>query len=1046
MPSNYQAITEHNEDQLGKDTASRKTQVSMYSDPTHFVYEILQNADDYDATEVLFKLSKDNIVIEHNGVPFEEENVKAITYFGKSTSREDLVKTGRFGIGFKSVFAFTATPIIISKAEHFQIYGLYRVKGYPYPEGFPRSRTRIILPFNHESKQPNFVEKLMSKKEAYQHISKCLTKLDMNTLLFTRNIKEIRWKIGAQDDRCYSREDEIDDNERLTTIKDKDGKNEKTYLVFSKIPVWKNEEHKAVEIAFAVDKQHQLLPIDNNFLHALFPTRENTGLRFMLNGPYRTNPPRETISETDAFNLHLMKVTCRLMKELLPKLRDRKYLTVQFLSILPNEGDTLLDFYIPLRNTIINEFQNKRLTPTREKNKHATASRLYRDENEGELSALIKDKDLAILLKKKRSQPLWVANLPPRKRNERGQFVQDANAHRRNERIDDFLTMLNISKWSIYDFIEILENQPNLATKWLKKKSNTDHQELYDFLSDKADLCSDLRIVRCSDGKYRIGEECHFPIDDVEYEHQEGDTQEEHFHYVAKEVYLSGRSKNQQKKAREFLEDVGVCEVDEAERIKLILKQRYTQNAVARLEGKQHIEDMERFIAFVEDDPDKADMFEDSCIFKTSNGYLKASEIFLGAPYFNTGLAAYYDVGNVEFSFRFPLAYGGFPIDMERLGKFAEAVGAMTKLEAILDQNMHHFEGHPEWEHLGQGSGNWTEHGVDQDYTILEFHVLLDNPSIAKSKLIWQTMCSLPERELKAQFRWHARDYTRTANSSLVHELRNSKWVPQKDANSKISFVRPCNALIKCLPKGFTYETGQKWLDAVEFGKEVEQKRLENNLKRAEQRERNQRAKEMGFDSANEANTMAEIANTLKEQGKSLDELHNKLTAGKRRKERILIELEDAPEKEYEQRLRSVRSTTGTIDRRTHLRARYTTDDNNMECQMCRQDMPFKKRHSNKDYFEAVEALKKDHFPKEHEAQHLALCPNCAAKYKEVVKRDTKTREALYKLLKDSNESEIRLKSNGQTIRIWFEEKHWYDLKAVLHYYENPQDSEESTE
>ena len=430
MPSDYKAITGYNEDQLGKDTSSRKTQVSMYSDPTHFVYEILQNADDYGATEVLFKLSKDKIMIEHNGEPFTEENVRAITYFGESTSREDLLKTGRFGIGFKSVFTFTATPVIISGSEHFQIYRLYRIKEYLYPEGFPRSRTRIILPFNHESKQPNFVEKLMSKKEAYQHISKCLTKLDMNTLLFTRNIKEIRWKIGAQDDRCYSREDEIDDNARLTTIKDKDGKNEKTYLVFSKIPVWKNEEHKAVEIAFAVDKQHQLLPIDNNFLHVLFPTRENTGLRFMLNGPYRTNPPRETISETNAFNLHLMKMTCRLMKELLPKLRDRKYLTVQFLSILPNEGDTLFDFYIPLRNTIINEFQNKRLTPTREKNKHATASRLYRDENEGELSALIKDKDLAILLEKKRSQPLWVANLPPRRRNEKGQFVQDENVRR----------------------------------------------------------------------------------------------------------------------------------------------------------------------------------------------------------------------------------------------------------------------------------------------------------------------------------------------------------------------------------------------------------------------------------------------------------------------------------------------------------------------------------------------------------------------------------------------------------------------------------------
>ena len=62
--------------------------------------------------------------------------LKRLRTLAKGTSREDLVKTGRFGIGFKSVFAFTATPIIISWPEHFQIYGLYRVREYPYPEGF----------------------------------------------------------------------------------------------------------------------------------------------------------------------------------------------------------------------------------------------------------------------------------------------------------------------------------------------------------------------------------------------------------------------------------------------------------------------------------------------------------------------------------------------------------------------------------------------------------------------------------------------------------------------------------------------------------------------------------------------------------------------------------------------------------------------------------------------------------------------------------------------------------------------------------------------
>jgi len=76
--SNYLEISKHNEEQSGRDLATRKSQVAMYSDFSHFVFEILQNADDYCATEISFALFHDRLVIEHNGIPFKEENVRAI--------------------------------------------------------------------------------------------------------------------------------------------------------------------------------------------------------------------------------------------------------------------------------------------------------------------------------------------------------------------------------------------------------------------------------------------------------------------------------------------------------------------------------------------------------------------------------------------------------------------------------------------------------------------------------------------------------------------------------------------------------------------------------------------------------------------------------------------------------------------------------------------------------------------------------------------------------------------------------------------------------
>ena len=1050
MPSHYKAITEHNEEQLGKDTSSRKTQVSMYSDPTHFVYEILQNADDYEATEVLFKLSEDDIMIEHNGVPFKEENVRAITYFGKSTSREALVKTGRFGIGFKSVFAFTATPIIISGSEHFQIYGLYRVREHPYPDGFSRSRTRIILPFDHESEQPDYVEELMSKEEAYRQISKCLIDLDMNTLLFTRNIREIRWEIDNQSE-CYSREDEVDDNARLTTIKN--SKNENTCLVFQKTPTWENKKHKPVEIVFAVDAQSQLTPIHDEFLHVLFPTTQKTDLRFILNGPYRTNPARETISYTDAFNRHLMEVTCELMKELLPKLRNRKLLTLQSLSILPNKEDTLIDFYTPLLNIVISEFRNEKLTPTK-RGDHAAASGLYRLNTE--LSDLLSDEDLATLLGKDRSLSLKIDEIS-QQRDERGRFVQDPNA----QFIDDFLNTLRIPDWNMTELVSKLLAQPEMVVDWFRTKTVEWHQTfyalLYDFLrlrwtgsslyspeSNLKNKLSDLSIIPCSDDIYRAGDKCFFPSDDVE--------RDERFPRILKGFYSSGKDNDQMLKALGFLRAIGVRPVDEAVEIETILKQRYKNPYTGSFQ--LHLKDIKRFIALVEDQPDNVSLFQGYCIFKTHDGgcYHNVSMIFLDAPFLDTGLNACYQndkywefIEEEGLNPHFSLDYEESDIDLKKLGKFAEKLGAKTKLTVDLQSAL---GDHPESTDFADssdesGNFNFTDTGISEDYRIHEFQILLDDPTITKSELIWQSMLAVPSHYLKAKFRWNQKQKTIIKGSSLVYDLKDRKWVPQQNRSS-VSYVTPRNALRDLLPakgfswpKGYPDDAGEDWLKAIEFGKIVDKQKEENA-------QQNQKAKEFGFDSVDEANTMAEIANTWKEQGKSPEESLKKLVAQERRKESLIIELDDAGEKIYKIVPRSTKVTGNTIDPRTALRARYTMDENSMHCQMCSKSMPFKKRNSDEDYFEAVEALGKGYFFKEHEAQYLALCPECAAAYTEYVKRDPKARETFHDALKNSDSPQIHVESNGRTIRIWFEDKHWQDLKTVLYYYENIYDPDDA--
>src|SRR5689334_7125093 len=135
MPSNYDAIRQDNIHRRGEefDDIGRLVAEQLYADRTHFIYELLQNAEDalqrrrraqpdhgY-PDSVAFHLYSDRLEVRHCGKPFSEDDVRAITDILKGTKRDDQEQIGRFGIGFKSVYAFTASPEIHSGDEHFRI-------------------------------------------------------------------------------------------------------------------------------------------------------------------------------------------------------------------------------------------------------------------------------------------------------------------------------------------------------------------------------------------------------------------------------------------------------------------------------------------------------------------------------------------------------------------------------------------------------------------------------------------------------------------------------------------------------------------------------------------------------------------------------------------------------------------------------------------------------------------------------------------------------------------------------------------------------------
>jgi hypothetical protein len=149
------------------------------------------------------------------------------------------------------------------------------------------------------------------------------------------------------------------------------------------------------------------------------------------------------------------------------------------------------------------------------------------------------------------------------------------------------------------------------------------------------------------------------------------------------------------------------------------------------------------------------------------------------------------------------------------------------------------------------------------------------------------------------------------------------------------------------------------------------------------------------------------------------------------REEKVIEQYGNAPKRKYEQREKSDRIRRGKIDPSTWLINQYTNDDRQMICQICEEEMPFRKRNGDY-YFEAVELLSKDYLSKEYEAQFLALCPLCSAMYKEFIKPVKEEMENLKQEILGTNKPIIPIKFGELTGTLRFVETHFNDLKVIL--------------
>ncbi len=418
----------------GFEDGIKRLLTDLYPDNAHFIYELLQNAEDardkdsHDskgASVVRFTLTADSLEFEHDGeMLFSLKNVESIASIGASSKRDDPTSIGQFGVGFKSVFAYTNTPEIHSGEFSFRIHDLV----VPETEGVPRRRlgkreTRFVLPFDNPKK---------SRQQAEKEVGRGLRELGDNTLLFLAHICKIEYLLP--DGMLGTLERVEHENGRIEIRSSQPGEEATTshWLRFQKDVEVTAEDGKAricrIAIAYNIieekDKKGRsnwkIVPLDCGQVSIYFPAdKETSNLRFHLHAPFASTVARDSVRDMPA-NASLRDHLCDLVVESLLAIRDQGLLSVGCLAVLPNPADNLPDFYKPILERIVQAFKEEALTPTRS-GSHGRADGLYR--GPARIQEVIEDEDLSILTDHPES--LW-AKSPPQENQREAQFLDSA--------------------------------------------------------------------------------------------------------------------------------------------------------------------------------------------------------------------------------------------------------------------------------------------------------------------------------------------------------------------------------------------------------------------------------------------------------------------------------------------------------------------------------------------------------------------------------------------------------------------------------------------
>lgn len=993
-----------------------RASVDKYAESTHFILELLQNAEDQRARNAVLRVETNRITFEHDGTPFTEQDVENITGIGNTEKPSQANKIGCFGIGFKSVFVATDRPEVHSwlggQPFSFAIRNLVLPELLTPSASIRRGWTRFELPI-----------KSTIQGTMFQSISERMSAWGPRVLLFLRSIERLEWS-SAGIGEVFTRENDRDEVVilRRASIGSITTRPAERYLTFSRelsqlsLGAASVKESQvanrdlSVSIAFRLNLEGQIAAEEQRArLSVFFETQEETGLFFLVHGPFLLTDNRANIKRGEPLNDYLIDEVGELVAASLLKIRDEKLLTRDFLGVLPSEDDFLARPWTRIRERIIEAMKSQPLVPTGS-GSHDRAHFLRR--GPASLRALLSDEVLAVMFGVGGAK--W------------------AVAGLRHQRVERFLDDLGIPELSIDDFVDQLAARlalgPGPARSWIASLSDSEMQRLYLLLRDarpsKLQRLRTTPIIRLEDKRHVVPREAFFAPDKAK-----GDER-----YEIDLPLVSGailRHPERSDDIRELLRSLGVTEVDDTAYVRAILERFYSKLRTAEVTLSLHRTHIARFVALWQKTKDVSIFRSSGFLLDEGKSLTLPERLYMDSPYEATGMRRVYrsDQNRVTRSKAVWPGYAQYRIN--GFNDFICAVGVRRRIPIRVTNTW----SHPQRAYLHGAGGTFRlETGTDVDYVMENLEKLLELSDPEISRPIWNTMSEAPGFVLHAVYQANRSAETRTTLSSLALLLRDAAWIPNKSGRLQ----KPCEMTYGALASGFAVGSDREWLDAIEFaGNE--------KLRSTEHQEKIRAAQLIGAPDELLENLLAlpnevqadlwqkllvlarnQNAEFIKEALPNFPEHESSSPA--RRAEKTAARARDAIKKGFAKRERQVRIRDPWVDEqtRTYLRDMYTNDEQQMICQVCRDEMPFRLADGSP-FFVAVECASGLSY--DCPENHLALCPVCAAKY--LYANTTDPSQIIRQLVGGSSLLvNVRLADKDATIR--FVRDHADDLAIVV--------------